>query len=162
MNNPIFLYSILLILFAMDVTTMNPIDLNLDDYRWENRVVLIFSENQQKSTYQRQLDEFSDDMAGMESRELIVVSVFEDGESNIDGRAITKSSAKKLREIYFEDSGSYTFILIGKDGGVKIRSEKLVPKKTLFSRIDSMPMRQQEMKNRGNDSKSNSRNLLMG
>ena len=41
----------------------------------------------------------------------------------------------------------FTFILVGKDGGEKLRSTKPVSLKKLFGTIDAMPMRKQEMKN---------------
>jgi hypothetical protein len=36
-------------------------------------------------------------------------------------------------------------LLIGKDGGVKLRSSEPVSVKDIFGLIDSMPMRRQEM-----------------
>lgn len=41
---------------------------------------------------------------------------------------------------------AFTIVLIGKDGGEKFRSVEPVPADKLFSVIDSMPMRKQEMK----------------
>ena len=38
-----------------------------------------------------------------------------------------------------------TNVLIGKDGGVKLRQEELVRPAELFALIDSMPMRKHEM-----------------
>ncbi len=42
----------------------------------------------------------------------------------------------------------FTFILIGKDGGEKMRSHEPVSLEKLYRTIDAMPMRQQEMKQR--------------
>jgi len=42
-------------------------------------------------------------------------------------------------------AGTFQVLLIGKDGGVKLRSSGPVSMKDLFGLIDSMPMRQQEM-----------------
>jgi len=42
----------------------------------------------------------------------------------------------------------FQVLLIGKDGGVKLRSSEPVSMKDLFGLIDSMPMRQQEMESK--------------
>lgn len=41
---------------------------------------------------------------------------------------------------------SFAFILIGKDGGEKLRSTETVSLEKLYSTIDAMPMRRSEMK----------------
>jgi Domain of unknown function (DUF4174) len=45
----------------------------------------------------------------------------------------------------------FTFVLIGKDGGEKFRSHSVVSLQRLFSIIDGMPMRQDEMHKRQKD-----------
>jgi hypothetical protein len=40
----------------------------------------------------------------------------------------------------------FEIILIGKDGGVKLRSKTPISLEELFSLIDAMPMRRQEMR----------------
>lgn len=44
----------------------------------------------------------------------------------------------------------FTLLLIGKDGGEKFRSAKPVEIETIFRLIDSMPMRQAEMRSKEN------------
>lgn len=45
------------------------------------------------------------------------------------------------------DSG-FEILLIGLDGGVKLRQDKVIDAETLFARIDAMPMRRQELENK--------------
>ncbi len=54
---------------------------------------------------------------------------------------IDSRTAKKyqLRE------GDFEVILIGKDGGVKLRENSFVEQEKIFALIDTMPMRQAEM-----------------
>jgi hypothetical protein len=40
-------------------------------------------------------------------------------------------------------------LLIGKDGGVKLRAEEPLPAAEFFALIDTMPMRRREMRERG-------------
>jgi hypothetical protein len=53
-----------------------------------------------------------------------------------------------LRKRLSVPSGRFTVILIGKDGGEKIRQGSSVDLKEIFAIIDAMPMRQQEMRER--------------
>jgi hypothetical protein len=45
-----------------------------------------------------------------------------------------------------DDAADFQFLLIGKDGTVKMMSEEMVAHEKLFSTIDAMPMRKQEMR----------------
>ena len=133
----------------MSSSTTDPIDLNLSEYRWENRVILLFARDSADEHYHRQAELLKSVTAGVADRDLMVVSVFTEGESHLDGKRITNRSADRLRNRYWDESDTFTFILLGKDGGVKIRAGEIVEIEQLFGRIDSMPMRQREMRDNG-------------
>ena len=57
----------------------------------------------------------------------------------------TLQQQKALRSQFQVSPGSFTVILVGKDGGEKFRSTTPVSFATLTHIIDAMPMRQQEM-----------------
>ncbi|NJL13025.1 MAG: DUF4174 domain-containing protein [Microscillaceae bacterium] len=42
---------------------------------------------------------------------------------------------------------AFTLLLIGKDGGEKLRSPEALPPSQLFALIDAMPMRRREIEN---------------
>jgi hypothetical protein len=42
---------------------------------------------------------------------------------------------------------NFTVILVGKDGGEKLRTTDVLMPRKLFATVDAMPMRKQEMKN---------------
>jgi hypothetical protein len=64
----------------------------------------------------------------------------------IHGQSPPASEAKALRTRYgAEDGSTFTALLIGKDGGVKWRDREPADLSRIFSLIDSMPMRRQEM-----------------
>ncbi|TLV02884.1 DUF4174 domain-containing protein [Dyadobacter luticola] len=53
-----------------------------------------------------------------------------------------------------DSASSFTFILVGRDGGEKFRSSDVVSAEKLFGLIDAMPMRKSEVKrSRGNNPK---------
>ena len=84
----------------------------------------------------------------MEERHLILFNVSGiDIESPIVDQSLKPDGIKWLKEEYNSRNTSFLVILIGKDGGVKIKDTKPLSSDRLFALIDGMPMRQQEMKN---------------
>jgi hypothetical protein len=58
----------------------------------------------------------------------------------------TPTEQDALRKRFHVASGTFAVILVGKDGGEKLRATEPIPWEALKSTIDSMPMRQQEMR----------------
>jgi hypothetical protein len=61
-------------------------------------------------------------------------------------QTLSAAEVRGLRKSYGVDEQNYAVLLIGKDGGVKLRREVPVTTTELFSLIDSMPMRKREMR----------------
>lgn len=92
-------------------------------------------------------------MEGIVDRDLVIFELLENGKSKVDNSVLKKDETEFLRERFNVEKGDYTFILVGKDGGEKLRKNKYVPISELFSLIDSMPMRQEEMRKKANKSR---------
>jgi NADH dehydrogenase [ubiquinone] 1 alpha subcomplex assembly factor 1 len=120
----------------------------LSDYLWKNRLLLIFSPSELHPDYKAQKKELEEQMAEVEDRDLVVFEIFEKGEDRIIGSPVTYTAGESLRERFNVKPGQLTVILIGKDGGEKLRSTGHIPFEEVFSLIDSMPMRQAEMRER--------------
>jgi hypothetical protein len=56
-----------------------------------------------------------------------------------------KANQTKFKK-YKAAAKTFTFILIGKDGGVKLRANEPISKEKLYRTVDDMPMRKSEMK----------------
>jgi monofunctional biosynthetic peptidoglycan transglycosylase len=123
-------------------------EVDLGDYKWKNRLLLIFSPSESYPGYKVQKREFEEQMAEVEDRDLIVFNIFEEEESLIGKSSISDAAAESLRKQFDTESGQLTVILVGKDGGEKLRSTGSVTTEEIFSLIDSMPMRQAEMRER--------------
>jgi hypothetical protein len=65
----------------------------------------------------------------------------------------TNFEKEKMKEWNVSPDADYTFILSGKDGGEKYRSDTLVSTQELFAVIDAMPMRKREMEINRNKTK---------
>lgn len=88
---------------------------------------------------------------------VIVLRYTEQGQALLEEQLqILREKPQGLRErnlvVYLSNDQSldhpwpFTFLLHGKDGGVKLRKHKPVKTELLFSTIDAMPMRKREMR----------------
>jgi hypothetical protein len=111
---------------------------DLSSLRWESRVLLVVDSGTSRS-----------DLATLESRKADVlerdllwfVLKAERVQSNYPG-ALSPGLSAHLRERAREAG---PVVLLGKDGGVKLRAGQL-DLDAVFARIDSMPMRRREMR----------------
>ncbi|MEM0932723.1 MAG: DUF4174 domain-containing protein, partial [Bacteroidota bacterium] len=108
---------------------------NLDNYLWKKRVVIVFSPFDNHPKVKEQLDAFKPFSREIEDREMIIL---------IPQRA----ERPKLLERFRLDNDYVGLILVGKDGGVKLKQKLVVTPKTLFDLIDAMPMRRAELRNK--------------
>lgn len=118
----------------------------LAGYRWKNRVILVFDDYQTSEKGAQQLLEFMGQAAGIVDRDLIVLKVdqYSIKDAMTDEYIFSESTA--IRSAYKVPSDEFAILLVGKDGGVKLRSDKMVSSEEIFALIDGMPMRQSEMR----------------
>ena len=81
---------------------------------------------------------------GFEDRDMVLVEVIPDA-PRAGSRGLTEGQAAELRRQYRVEPDEFAVILVGKDGGIKLRDDKPVPVEAIFQLIDQMPMRRQEM-----------------
>ncbi len=138
------LFTILLVAFssAMQAQVLNP-------YRWSHRVILLFSPTEGGAYYQKQLAIFKQETAAMEERDLVVFHVYGTTGKHPSGRMLEPAEVAALRTQFKTQQESFYFILVGKDGGEKLRKTALVQPEELYRLIDAMPMRRHEMRTRG-------------
>ena len=116
----------------------------LKPYQWQNRIILLFANSQDNKLYQEQKQELERAKLELDDRDLLVFHIFEDkGFKETDVLDVQVLAA--LKEKYSGDA-DFSFVLIGKDSGVKRTSQELVSVTDLFNQIDAMPMRMDEMK----------------
>lgn len=118
---------------------------DLNEYRWKNRLVLIFAPSIEDSFYLKQKSEFKGKVAELKDRDIIMIELLEAGISTIAEIPLNSEQQSFLRK-KFEVIDDFVFILIGKDGTVKLRANEPVSSEDLFSLIDRMPMRKEEMR----------------
>ena len=117
-------------------------DFFLGRYHWQKRVILVFMPANANSIGLDQLKLLQVNATALTDRDLVVLEVT--GELVV-GENVTSANGNQLRRQFKVSPGTFTLVLIGKDGGEKYRSLQLTPPAKLFSIIDAMPMRQNEI-----------------
>jgi hypothetical protein len=123
-------------------------DLDLDSLRWKNRVLVLFSPSESDASFQSQKQLLASSAEEVFDRDLMILEIVEQGQSKAGNQLLSEKSVQDIRKRLGVLGGSFQVLLIGKDGGVKLRSSEPVSAKDLFGLIDSMPMRQQEMESK--------------
>lgn len=84
-----------------------------------NRILVISAPSREDAAYQKQAAEFLAAWAGLVERDFLVQTRF--------------------------NAPAFSVVLIGKDGGEKLRQDSLLTARELFALVDAMPMRRAEM-----------------
>jgi len=124
-------------------------DISLDQFRWENRILVLFSPDSDDESYQTQMEKFSNLEDELRDRDLILFSVFDEECSKLNDEVISDTSAESIRERLGTQDNGYSIFLFGKDGGVKLNKDEVLEPEELFRVIDRMPMRRREMREGG-------------
>ena len=130
----------LLILIALLTNSIQVVSQNLDDFRWKNRIVLIMNPGPQNPLSDKQLKSFRLYKAEIKERDLLVFEVNNTSVTDIF------EAQRSLDPAEIPHRNYEGIILLGKDGGIKLKKPFYVPPSELFELIDSMPMRRAEMK----------------
>ena len=117
---------------------------SLKDYRWQNRIIMINSDaNDKLSKEQKQI--LLVDEQGLKERHILIFEIDSDKIIDITNQKKYPIEQNALKQLQLTE-GIFEVLLIGKDGGVKLRSDSPVEKGAFFGLIDQMPMRQAEMR----------------
>ena len=145
LKNLYFLLLIVLLNLIGQITTAQPSA--LEAYTWKKRVLLVFTAHLKHDLYQEQIDAFEQATTGVLDRDLVVFRIVGNEGYTPDRKRLTKSQNQQLRKYYNVPLMQFQVILIGKDGGEKMRTiKKTMDVKQLFRTIDAMPMRRSEMR----------------
>jgi hypothetical protein len=122
------------------------VNLELSEFRWENRILLIFSTNEDSSQLMDQEEALLRDKAGLDERDLLIFEITRDQDIRELIHQNKYRSSADLWQSFKIIKSDFTVILIGKDGTEKFRSTSAITSKELYAVIDAMPMRKAEMR----------------
>ena len=122
---------------------------NLEKHTWKNRILVVKTSDSASEIYQEQIKEFKNATDELKVRKFVLYKITGDHFEMIDftnpelsesGKIAGKSIGKTLN-----DKENFEVILIGLDGGIKLRQTDILRKDALFNIVDAMPMRRNEL-----------------
>ena len=119
---------------------------DLSQYRWKNRLLLIFAPDRSHTMFKALHQSILAQEAEISDRDLVIFEIIESGPSRLNKAILASETAHLFREKFSADTGKFRIILIGKDGGVKLNRGDRTDLQDIFALIDSMPMRQEEIR----------------
>lgn len=133
-----------LLLSAMAASAQSGI-VSLRGLRDTSRPLLIFAPSPSDPQLQIQLRTLRENAAAVAERDVVVIALPYQSPSPTPA-TLTDDGATAARRRFHVAPPYFTVILIGKDGGEKLRTHQPISLDTLRSTIDAMPMRQEEMR----------------
>ena len=103
----------------------------LGRYRWTSRVLVVLAADPASPALAEQKRQFDSLPGGGRERDLVLVQAL-----------ARPSEAKALRARFALGDEAFQAVLVGKDGGAKLRATKPITARELMATIDAMPMRQ--------------------
>lgn len=115
-------------------TVFDAKDVNLEDFLWIARPVVVFADTPADPAFQQQLDLLNERIDELIDRDVVLITD--------TSRSEMSDVRRKLRP------RGFMLTLIGKDGGVKLRKPFPWNVRELTRSIDKMPLRLQEVRDR--------------
>ncbi|BBZ19961.1 hypothetical protein MGAD_42960 [Mycolicibacterium gadium] len=117
----------------------------LGDYRWERRPLLVFAPTDSDPRLVETLGRIEARRCDFVSRDMVLGLVVTEGNSTLDGQAINADESQRLGDRHAIGENAFSVVLIGKDGGEKLRVNEVPDLSVIYAVIDGMPMRGREM-----------------
>lgn len=109
-------------------------DSDLSEFLWINRPVIVFADSPADPRFVKQIELLERELEQLEVRDIVVLT---DSDPSAESPLRTKLRPR-----------GFMLVLVGKDGGVKLRKPLPWSVRELTRVIDKMPIRQQEVRDR--------------
>ena len=132
----------LIIVFTL--TFMQSFSQDFKDHQWKNRVLIVSTNNEKGIEFQKQINLLENLDQELKERKLIVYQI-SDNKYKLnftESYKLLNSSSKK----YVSTKDGLQILLIGLDGGIKLKQNSILTAEKLFAIIDGMPMRKHELR----------------
>ncbi|WP_273567778.1 DUF4174 domain-containing protein [Maribacter halichondriae] len=130
------------ILFAL--SSMNA--QGLESYQWKNRILLLKDVKSDTDAVKEQLQLLRSEDTGLTERDLKIFIITEKVLTG-DGEEAPLSASEIIKNFDLHDFQG--IVLIGKDGGQKMKKPFVLAPEEIFALIDGMPMRRSEIRKKG-------------
>lgn len=141
---------VLVVSVTVSHTDTQPADAgNLQSYQWSYRLLIVGAPSETDVRYRALAHALRQQVRELRDRNMVILHLFETGVSHAGHKVFDTQDALHLREQLALAPGELTTVLIGKDGREKQRQTNRIDLGEILELIDTMPMRQQEMRQRG-------------
>lgn len=119
---------------------------DLYKFKGRNRILVFSAQSLSNTSFKKQWDAFLENTKKIEDRDLLLFVLIKQRIYDKDLKPVSHFNVNALRKKYNLPTSYEGFVLIGKDGGVKLKKDFFTEPKLIFQNIDQMPMRQREMR----------------
>lgn len=119
---------------ADPTTIFDAVEVDLDDFRWRARPVVVFADSPFDPNFQRQMDLLTARVEDLVERDVVLIA-----DTDPEGRSEIRLRLRPR---------GFMLALVGKDGEVKLRKPLPWDVRELTRSIDKAPLRQQEVEDR--------------
>ena len=119
--------------------------MDVTQFQWKNRLLFLFAPDSRHPFFESLSTEIIAQKAEVNDRDLVVFEVLERESSRMGDTLLDKEAVDAIRQRFAAAPNRFTVILVGKDGGTKLKRNEQTDLRQVFTLIDSMPMRQNEM-----------------
>ena len=138
--------TLILLVTSTALGSANAVAAELGDYRWERRPLLLFAPSDSDPRLVETLSRIEASRCDFDGRDMVIGAVVTDGTSTLDGHVLNADEAQRLVNHYAIGENAFSVLLIGKDGGEKLRVNEVPDLQAIYAVIDGMPMRSNEMR----------------
>lgn len=116
----------------------------LGDYLWERRPLLVFAPTDGDPRLVETVRRIEASRCDFVDRDMVLGLIVTEGTSTLDGKVVDTNQTQRLWSQFGVDANSFSVVLIGKDGGEKLRVNDVPDLPAFYAVIDGMPMRGSE------------------
>ena len=120
--------------------------MDLTQFQWKNRLLFLFAPDGSHPLFKNLQSQIVAQKAEVEDRDLVVFEVLAQDSSRMKTTSLDRQQADSIRDHFAVPRNTFSLILVGKDGGIKLKRNDQIDLGAVFELIDSMPMRQDEMR----------------
>lgn len=135
------------IFFTLLIHPLSSFGQDLDTYQWKNRVLLLKDTDLNSDWLSAQLKRLQLNQKELDDRDLLLFLLNDNSVYDANQSLTELQSVVIIKKYNLSDFKG--LVLIGKDGGIKLKEKFIVNPSTIFELIDEMPMRISELKDKG-------------
>lgn len=118
---------------------------NLDSHRWNDRLLILLAETPENKLFKKEYQTLLKVRKGLNERKLVIYLITPNRQKHSIPGLNWIASTRQFKALKKTDK-TCEIILIGLDGGVKLRRDTFISAQQLFDVIDAMPMRASELR----------------